>query len=258
MNLLEELVDTLPQTRVVEINLGEYWTLVKVEKEGQLFSGLAATQKHSALPVENSLAAAISSMWVQKNASEVARLVFSPSPVEISIGMAVINASLPREPETWVTLNAEEYIREHGRGKKVVVVGHFPFIERLRPDVGELLVLELDPRDGDLPASAAPEVIPQADVVAITGMTLLNHTFDGLIDLCSPQAHCIVLGPSTPVSTLMFKRGVDVLCGAIVEDYERVKSMVMQGASMSQVNKSGGVRMITQVRPQNQPDTNSY
>jgi hypothetical protein len=48
---------------------------------------------------------------------------------------------------------------------------------------------------------------------------------------------------------LLFARGVDVLCGAIVEDYEQVRGMVMQGATMSQVNKAGGLRMITQVRP---------
>ncbi|HML40230.1 MAG TPA: DUF364 domain-containing protein [Bellilinea sp.] len=247
MKLLEDLVASLPQATIHEVNLGKYWTLVQVENEGRLYGGLAATQQHG------NPAAPASQQAVDKligaPVKTAAGLVFSADPVEVSIGMATINASLPREPQTWVTLNAEEYIREHGAGKKVVVVGHFPFIERIRPDIQELSVLELQPKDGDLPASAAPQVIPAADVVAITGMTLLNGTFDGLLELCRPETHCIVLGPSTPVSPLLFARGVDVLCGAIVEDYEQVRGMVMQGATMSQVNKAGGLRMITQVRP---------
>jgi uncharacterized protein (DUF4213/DUF364 family) len=37
-------------------------------------------------------------------------------------------------------------------------------------------ILEQRPGLDDLPAEAAAEVIPQADVVAITGTSLINHT----------------------------------------------------------------------------------
>ena len=65
-------------------------------------------------------------------------------------------------------------------------------------------MLELAPQAGDLPASAAAEVIPQADVVALTSMTLLNHTFDGLLALRRPDAQVMLLGPSTPLAPLLF------------------------------------------------------
>ena len=41
MNLLEDLVASLPQATIHEINLGKYWTLVQVENEGRLYGGLA-------------------------------------------------------------------------------------------------------------------------------------------------------------------------------------------------------------------------
>lgn len=163
--------------------------------------------------------------------------------------MAAINASLPRAPECWQTLNAAEYLRIHGRGKKVVVVGHFPFVDRIKADVGSLWVLELNPKEGDYPASAAPELIPQADIVAITGMTLLNRTFEGLIKLCSRQTTRLVVGPSTPLSPLLFQRGVDILCGAVIDDPQQVKRMVAQGATMSQIHTAGGLRMVTRQCP---------
>jgi len=57
-----------------------------------------------------------------------------------------------------------------------VLVGHFPFIPKLRPAVGQLWVIEQRPAEGDYPAEAAADLIPQADVVAITSSALINHT----------------------------------------------------------------------------------
>ncbi|MFO8011204.1 MAG: DUF364 domain-containing protein [Dehalococcoidia bacterium] len=42
--------------------------------------------------------------------------------------------------------------------------------------------------------------MPRADVVAITSTSLINHTFEDLIQLCDANALVIMLGPSTPLS----------------------------------------------------------
>ena len=44
-------------------------------------------------------------------------------------------------------------------------------------------MIELHPGPEDRPAAEAPQLLPQADVVAITGMTLLNNTFESLVTL---------------------------------------------------------------------------
>ncbi len=105
-------------------------------------------------------------------------------------------------------------------------------------------MLELQPRPGDLPASAAAEVVPEADVLAITATTLINHTFDGLMALRRPDALVMLLGPSTPLTPLLFDYGVDLLSGAIVEDIESVLAAVSQGAGFRQIHRAG-VRLVT-------------
>jgi len=74
----------------------------------------------------------------------------------------------------------------------------------VREVAGRLWVLERRPVEGDLPAEMAAEVLPQADVAAITGTSLINHTFEGLMKLCRPDALVIVLGPTAPLSPVLF------------------------------------------------------
>ena len=124
------------------------------------------------------------------------------------------------------------------------MVGHFPFIPRLRERVGRLWVLEQRPHGEDLPADAASEVIPQADVLAITGTSLINQTFEGLMALRRPGALVLLLGPTTPLSPILFDHGVHLLSGAVVEDIDMVLRAVSQGANFRQVHRQG-VRLVT-------------
>jgi len=103
-------------------------------------------------------------------------------------------------------------------GRRLAVVGHFPNVARVRAGAAESWVLELRPQADDLPAGAAPEVLPRADAVGITGSTLANGTLEGLLALCPADAFVVLLGPTTPLSPLLFEFGVDVLCGAVVDD----------------------------------------
>lgn len=126
----------------------------------------------------------------------------------------------------------------------MAVVGHFPFTERVRAISAHLDVLELNPTTGDLPASAALDVIPQADLVAITGMSFINHTVENLLKLCSPLASVLVLGASTPLSPVLFDYGVDYICSAIVEEIDPVLQAVANGAHYPQIVRAG-LRLVT-------------
>lgn len=242
MELLNDLLAILPDGRVALVNIGLHWTAVVVEVDGQLRCGLASTlhndHQHGMpdVPQAGELEAL--------SALKLAAFILGDRPTLTSVGAAALNALLPQHPETWVDLNAEEVIAEHGAAKSVALVGHFPFVDRLRPRVGELTVLELNPRPGDLPGSAAKEVIPSADVVAITSMTLLNHTLDGLLELCSPQAHVIMLGPTTPLSPVLFDYGIGLLCGSVVTAIDPVLRVVRQGGNFRQIHRAG-VRLVS-------------
>jgi uncharacterized protein (DUF4213/DUF364 family) len=82
-------------------------------------------------------------------------------------------------------------------------------------------------------------------VVAISGSTLLNRTFDELISLCPPGAYVLVLGGSTPLSPLFFEDGVDAVAGAYVVDVHAVLNAVSQGANFRQIP---GKRLLTLYR----------
>jgi uncharacterized protein (DUF4213/DUF364 family) len=164
---------------------------------------------------------------------------------ERSIGFAMLNALVPVDEARCVALNAESLILERGSGKHVAIIGHFPFVPKVREVAGHLSVLELNPQAGDLPASEAPGVIPAADVVAITGMALVNGTFEALVRLCRPDAFVLLLGATTPLVPLLFDYGVDAISGTVVDDIALASAGVSQGANFRQIR---GKRLLTMVR----------
>jgi hypothetical protein len=143
-------------------------------------------------------------------------------------------------------VNAGAVLAERGAGKKIAVVGHFPFIPALREVASELWVIEQSPSTGEHPAEAAGTLLPRAQVVALTASALINQTMDRLLSLCDPNALVMVLGPSTPLSPAWFERGVELLSGSRVVDEQDVLRTVSQGATFQQVE---GVKRVTLERP---------
>lgn len=247
MTIAAEILTTLPRGTLVEVRVGVHWTAVVVEADGQLRCGLASTLADDgphggepAIPAPGSLE--------QMPAEDLAAWIGSPIAPRRSLGAAAVNALLRAPPPPWQELNASEVIARFGEGRSVALVGHFPFVDELRARVGRLWVLERRPHPGDEPEDAAPRLLPQAEVVAITGATFVNGTLDGLLHLCRPGARVVVLGPSTPLSPVLFEHGVDVLSGAIVERREVVVRAASQGAGFRQMHKLG-VRLVALTRP---------
>jgi uncharacterized protein (DUF4213/DUF364 family) len=239
MSILDDLLASLDDDAPIrDVRVCVHWTAVLSRRCG-LASSLTDDSPHAHRQVRD--AGRLHGL----TACELAQRVKSDYVLEASIGMAAINSLLHVDESRCVELNAGRFLEERGRGKQVALVGHFPFIPQLRAAAGRLWVLEQRPAPGEFPADAAPEIIPQADVVAITGTTLINGTFDGLIRLCRPGALVLVLGPSTPLSPVLFDYGVDVISGAQVVDAEATLRTISQGATFRQVE---GVRLLTMSR----------
>ncbi len=249
MGLIEELMVDLPDGRVVEVRIGLNWTAAVVETGGERRCGLASTLFAGHSYADDRAPVVPQAGHLERlPARGLVELAAGENPTLASVGVAVMNALLPQQREKWMEANAEELAARHGQGKRVVMVGHFPFAERLRSKVGELLILEQEPGPDDRPAEDAPEVIPGAEVVIITGMTLINHTLEGLLELCPPQALVILTGPSTPLSPRMFDFGVSIVSGAVVTDVKAVLRAVSQGANFRQMHQAG-VRLVNLVKP---------
>ena len=253
MSIIDDLIASLKgDAPVREVRVCAFWTAVVLD-DGRC--GLASTLR----PDEPQCAGPAplvprAGHLLECSALELAEYAKSESLLEASIGMAAINSLMEIDESRCVDLNAGEVILKRGAGRKVAIVGHFPFIPRVRAVAEKLWVLEKRPVGGDLPAEMAAEVLPQADVAAITGTSLINHTFEGLMKLCRPDAvegdlpRVIVLGPTAPLSPLLFDYGVDIICGTMVTDTESVLRLIGQGANFGQVKRSGGVRLLTMAR----------
>ncbi len=249
MTLASRLQQELLPGRILAVQVGFSWTAVLAEAEDGIRCGLAATLSNPELMHHIRPAVRQAGHLHELDYRELAALCESDSFTEVAIGMATINALLPRNPGQWVELNAEDYLIQHGAGKNVAVIGHFPFNQRLAEPAKNVWVLELNPREGELPAEAAPDILPQADFVAITATTLINKTFDGLIALCRPEAVVIMLGPSTPLSPTLFDYGIKILSGTIVVDTEAALLGLRQAASLHQLRQAGCVRLVSIFKP---------
>jgi uncharacterized protein (DUF4213/DUF364 family) len=182
---------------------------------------------------------------LEQTGRELAELLRSSNSLEASIGMAALNALLEVDKATCAEINAREVILELGAGRRVAIVGHFPFVSQVQQAAATCWVLELHPRPGDLPAVRATDLLPQADVVALTGTSLINHTFDDLIDLCRPDAFVVLLGGSAPLAPVLFDRGIDALSGTRVVDVPRALRAIGQGATFRQIP---GKQLLTMMR----------
>ena len=180
----------------------------------------------------------------RKTVLELAEYARSVSLLEASLGMAAINSLIDMDESKCLEKNAFDIILEKGKGKNVAIVGHFPWIPKLRGGVKNLWVLEQRVRNGDLPAQEAERVLPQCEVVGITGTSFINHTAEGLLSLCK-KAFVVMIGPTTPLSPLLFDYRIDVLCGSKVTDEDKVIRCISEGATFKQVS---GVKLLTLIK----------
>ena len=205
--------------------------------------GLAATLPRDALRQEQP-SVEESGYLIEKGAKELIRMAYSDKILEAAIGMAAINSLLEVNDEQCRELNASELIAGRGKGKKVAIIGHFPFIPRLREAVDELWVIEKNLREGDFTEAEAENLVPQADVVGITGTAFTNHTIKKLLQLCRPQAYVVIVGDTTPLSPVLFDHGINAICGTKVTDPKLALHCVCQGATYQQIK---GIRQLTMV-----------
>ncbi len=240
MKILKDLIASLDsESKVYDVRQGIFHTAVVARH-----CGLAATLPKDAMRQEPPLMTMPGTL-LERTATELAQLSMSDRILEAAVGMAAINSLVDIDEKLCVELNAAELIIEKGCGKNVAIVGHFPFVPRVREKAAKLWVIEKNPGKGDMEEHAANEAIPDADVVAVTGTALTNHTLEGLLALRKPGAFLIMLGDTVPLTPLLFEFGVDALSGTKVVDADTVLRCVSQGANYRQIK---GIRKLTMLR----------
>jgi len=240
MKIIDDLISTLNfDAPVKDIRQGVFHTGVLTR-----YCGLAATLPRDALKQEGPLVKE-PGFLLDKPSRDLAQMVYSDSLLEAAIGMATMNSLLEVDLESCAEINAAEVILDKGEGKGVAIVGHFPFLPRVREKAKALWVIEKNPKEGDFNETEADRFIPQADVVAITGTSLTNHTLPHLLELCNPKAFIMMLGDTVPLSPVLFDYGVHALSGTRVMDTDLALRCVSQGANFRQIK---GTKKLTMVK----------
>ena len=240
MKIIEDLLTSLNYDATVrDICQGPFQTAVLTRH-----CGLASTP-HNPGPHHGRTAVKEAGLLLEKQSRDIARLAESESLLEAAIGMATVNSLLEVNEERCLELNAGKLIAEKGKDKRVAIVGHFPFIPELRKVAKELWVIEKNPREGDRTEAEAEDLIPQADVVGITGTSFTNHTIERLLELCNPGAYVVLLGDTAPLSRLLFDYGVDAISGTRVINSELAIRCVSEGATYRQIK---GIRQLTMMK----------
>lgn len=225
--IFDELIEAIPpDLKIDRCLVGLHWVLVK-----SAGIGMAVTPHE--YETRTGLAGKITGMRVR----ELAAYIKSWHGIEAALGLAAINSVLNKpgkvENEFGIKIAEQKNIsifnsmKEEIRGKKVAFIGHFKGLEDIE-GICDLVVLERRPLLGDYPDPACEYLLSDREYVFITGTTIINKTLPRLLELCR-GSKIILTGPSTPLTPLLFRHGIDVLAGTIVTDEVMFWQLIKEG-----------------------------
>ncbi len=182
------------------------------------------------------------------------------NPLKKTMGIAVLNAlsvmcwkkapPLGYSIKTGVDAIDEAPIPDEGY---VVVVGALiPVLKALKQRNKPFGILELDTStlkaeemQYHVPPALAPEKVAQADMLIITGTTLINDTLEELLRLRKPGSRVVVMGPTASMLPgAFFKRGVDLLGGVVVTEPDRILDVIAEAGSGYHFFGKGAERIV--------------
>lgn len=179
--------------------------------------------------------------------TEYIKDVCSENPLKRTLGIAVLNAlsTLCWEKygtgdyEIGIGVDAFDQVDASVYKKSVVIGALVPILKKLTKGQCDYKVLEMDSRTlkGEelnhfAPAKDMEKYVPDADLLVITGVTILNNTLPDILKCAKPDAEIIVTGPTASMlPDAFFKRGVTALGGIIVTKPDEVLDIISEGGS---------------------------
>jgi len=231
----ERLRGRLPGRTAAEVRVGLGYAAVKLD-DGRC--GLAYSFREEA--GEGGCTMREAGTLAGRPASDLASWVKQPDAVAAAVGLATLNA-LVDPPEGATKADLLELI-DIRNDDVVGMVGFFiPWVDTLRSRARALHIFErrLQYQPGVLPDWAAGMILPECDVVIISGTTVVNRTLDALLPCCKKARQIAIAGPTTPLVPDVFRsRGVTLLGGVRVLDPDRALRIVGEGGGTRSFGKT--------------------
>ena len=127
-----------------------------------------------------------------------------------------------------------------GSAKTISLVGAFPsYIHKISQTKNKLFVLEFNEEALDkkfrkyyVPAERYPAILPVSDIIIITGISLVNNTFDRLLESTMSGSEVIVTGPSCSfIPDILFKKGIKIIGSVKITDPESAFNVIGEGGT---------------------------
>ena len=173
--------------------------------------------------------------------------IFSENILRRTLGIAALNAlsTLVWEKtehsgyELLLGADAFDEIDVKKYRKSVVVGALVPIIRKLMQENADFHILEKDSRTLKerempyyLPPERAGECVPEADLLVITGVTILNDTLPGLLAMAKKDAEILVVGPTASMlPDCLFSKRVTMLGRIQVTKADELLDIISEGGS---------------------------
>ncbi len=247
---------------IVKSYLGADLDKITVERAvfGLFFSGVKLSDGHGGLcftPVKempeavccpsSAKAMPLSGKLAKRTAAETLADLEHENILRKTLAIATLNAlsascwkkGAAKSYELKIGVDAFDEVEIPINGKSVVVGALVPILKKLLAAGADFNVLEMDSRtlkgkelDHYAPPEDAPKYFPDADLLVITGVTVLNDTLPGLLEMIKPGARVIITGPTASMlPEAFFKRGVTLMGGVLVTKPDAVLDIISEGGS---------------------------
>jgi uncharacterized protein (DUF4213/DUF364 family) len=259
--ILKERIEPLTVERVV---MGLFFTGVKLSDGtgGLCFTPIKAIPEAVCCPSSAKVMPA-SGKLKGRRVTDYLDELFSANPLKRTLGIAVLNALSmscweKRPPVDYAIRTRTDAIDELAipeEGYVVVVGALVPALKKLKARGKPFGILELDPstlKPNELPfhipVERMPEAVAKADMLIITGTTLINDTLEDLLSRKKPAAPAALVGPTASMLPgAFFRRGITVVGGVLVTDADRVLDVIAEGGSGYHFFEKGAERLTISI-----------
>ncbi len=186
--------------------------------------------------------------WIGRPARAAAlELLAGREVLRRSVGMACLKSLLPEPPGT-VEGGAIELVEPTAARVPTCFIGYFKTAARWREQGYPVTIVELFPRPGDVHWDEAGDVLRKAELVLMTGLTVVNETLEAVIRRTPAAKLRILMGPTVPASPVLFDYGIDVLGITQIKEVELMSRYALLGGGSIAYAPAGALKSLNMVR----------
>lgn len=238
--ILEKLIRPLSglDIRLRELRIFTHWVIADTVRSGM------STFSRSALPEDTCYRNTYLGDWIGRPVEDI---IYEggtcPDALRQAVAMACLNGALPI-PDECFEGNAMDPFAERVKTMPSCFIGHFKEAAAWRDQGAPVTIVELEPRAGDIHWDDSRPALAEAEIVFITGLTLINGTFREVLDRTPKAVYRVLMGPTVPPSPVLFDYGVHLIGSTLIDDLETTVRYCQLGGTSVAKTPPGAVRKI--------------